>query len=166
MGATLDGIGFPFDPNQFEWGYATKTNVVQTLGGRVIQLLSLQIKSINWQGDAGSEANLLKLFDQLSLVLDRQVESGNPSTLSVPSKGWSFKVYLDGLSGFSWTKTTVTYPYSLRFLVDSGHGSIYTSLRTRELERLSEDFGRIHPAFSGPDGYGEVVERLSEAYAQ
>ena len=108
---------FPFNINTLNWNYNLNQQSYSTIGGRVTQLLSVNITTVQIQGDAGSRSALLKMFENFKIMQDNQNNNKKHILFSVPSKNLHFAVWLESFQ-MGWDYTTVTYPYNISIQVD------------------------------------------------
>ena len=108
---------FPFNINSLNWNYNLNQQSFSTIAGRVTQLLSVNISTVQIQGDAGSRGALLNMFENFKTMQDNQNSSKKHIMFSVPSKNLHFAVWLEGFQ-MGWDYTTVTYPYAMTVQVD------------------------------------------------
>lgn len=85
--ARLGNIELPYNPNGVDWDVSVNTHVVDTLGGRVIQVLSVSLSSLTLEGDAGSRAELMRLMRRVRELAQQQVRDKRASTLTIPVVG-------------------------------------------------------------------------------
>ncbi len=94
---THDGGSYTFrtNPNQINWTYNLNKAVDDTYGGRVIQLLSVNMDNLIVTADAGGggwpHLERTILFFRDLLVSQRQ--SGRPAIFEYPTRGWKFSIY-------------------------------------------------------------------------
>lgn len=157
--ATLDGHRFPYNVNSLQWSYTLNTASFDTLGGRVIQVLSTKIDTITLQGDAGSRTNLIEVYNMIKAVGDLQVETWQSSRLVIPSRypgdtsgGWSFDVWVRGLPQMGWNVQTVTYPYSVQFEVDQDFSDLTQIITSNAIANIGQNIG--FSPFTGVAGAG------------
>lgn len=131
-----------------KWAYKLNVNSTDTLGGRVIQLLSVNIQSVTWEGEAGTKEKLVALTNRISDVMNKHVDTQRAVRLEVPTRGWVMDVYVRSMPGIGWKVDTVAYPYRLIFEVVDDYGTISGQLLSRELARLAEGIG-YDPAWHG-----------------
>jgi hypothetical protein len=108
---------FPFNINSLNWNYNLNQQSYSTIAGRVTQLLSVNISTVQIQGDAGSRGALLNMFENFKTMQDNQNSNKKHIMFSVPSKNLHFAVWLESFQ-MGWDYTTVTYPYSISVQVD------------------------------------------------
>lgn len=53
--ATLNGIPFRLNPSSIQWGFSIDTNVEETIGGRVVQVLGATLTDITVSGEYGEK---------------------------------------------------------------------------------------------------------------
>jgi hypothetical protein len=108
---------FPFNINSLNWNYNLNTQNYSTLGGRVTQILSVAITTLQIQGEAGSRKALIKMFEDFKTMQDNQNQNKKNIIFSVPSRNLQFRVWLSSFQ-IGWDYTTITYPYSITAEVD------------------------------------------------
>jgi len=108
---------FPFNINSLNWNYNLNTQNYSTLGGRVTQLLSVAITTLQIQGEAGSRKALIKMFEDFKTMQDNQNQNRKNIVFSVPSRNLQFRVWLSSFQ-IGWDYATVSYPYSITAEVD------------------------------------------------
>jgi hypothetical protein len=134
---------FPFNIDQLTWSYAINTQSFDTIGGRVVQLLSVQIQTIQLQGEAGNRGNLIQLYKDFKTVQDNQNQQKLNATFNVPSRNLSFKVWLETMQ-IGWDATTVTYPYFITFEVyEDISGTATNAATATALSNVINDAGGI-----------------------
>jgi hypothetical protein len=115
-------ITLPYNPNNVIWNYLLNKQIIDTYGGRVVQILSVSTQQMNFTGDAGSRPKLMYLFSQLKQMQASQIQSQNSATLVIPA---SFaengtitqSVYIDTINlGIDYT--TVIHPYQIVFQIE------------------------------------------------
>jgi hypothetical protein len=150
--AYLDGNPLPFEPNSLSWEYDLVTAAFDTIGGRVLQVISTNIQTMTFDGDAGSRANLLSLYTMIKNLQDQQIQTWQSSTLTIPSRNWNFLVWVRALPQMGWNVQTTTYPYRITFEVDEDFGNISTAATgnamANALSLLNSNVG-YNPASAG-----------------
>lgn len=103
-------IAFRVDPDHIEWSFEVLTNVVETIGGRVIQIIGSELSDLTVTGSFGqdhstpageswrqAEAFLLlirQLMDYQSQDANKQTLMHPPAVFTYPPKNWRFNVYV------------------------------------------------------------------------
>jgi hypothetical protein len=107
-------VAFRIDPERIGWNWTVNTNVVETIGGRVIQVLGAYLDDMTVEGSFGqdhstsrgvswrqAEAFLRKVTD----IMDYQARDANkqpemhpPAVFTYPPKNWRFQVYVKEFS--------------------------------------------------------------------
>ena len=131
---------FPFNVDQLTWQYDINTQSMSTIGGRVTQLLSVRITTIQLMGDAGNRGNLMQLYQNFKTMQDNQNRTKTSMTLNVPSQNLSFKVWLEQMQ-LGWDITTVTYPYSMALEVETDISGTATNSATAQALNTSVNNG-------------------------
>jgi len=180
-------LSLPFNPNSLNFNYRLNKISFDTYGGRVTQLLSVKIDSLQVQGDAGSRANLNALFNGLKSLQQNQIESQNSILFTIPynqtndlsntlfnGSNLSFYVWIRNIE-IGWDPTSVTYPYNISFEVEdtgypgyaasssnptNGYGSLTTFIANTALEKLF-----ANSAGANEIGFGGGSTNLSAYYA-
>ena len=134
---------FPFNVNSLNWNYSMNSQSYDTIGGRVTQLLSVQTTTIVLQGDAGTRANLISLYENFKTLQDSQNQTKIAPTLSVPSRALSWTVWLEQMR-LGWDTQTVTYPYFMTLEVETDITNVGRNTATVDaLNRIINGSGGI-----------------------
>lgn len=137
----------PFNPNSLNWQYRLNKISIDTYGGRVTQLLSVLIETMSIQGEAGSRAALLNLFEKLKALQLRQISNQQSLVITLPNH-FAIYVWFKNIN-LGWDPTTVTYPYDLTFEVEDvgGYGALTDFIMNMELFNMA-NIG-TNPALTG-----------------
>lgn len=149
-------------PYTADWEYGVNTRSTDTLGGRVVQLLSVTIGSLNIQSVAVSRLELQRLAKELQDIMKYHIQTQEPVFFRVPSMKWEMLVYLETVPQLGWDVQTVTYPFALSLrIVEDINLTKTTQLLNNQLDRLAEGIG-YNPNVHGGDGPGfaELVNNL------
>jgi hypothetical protein len=155
--AYLDGNKLPYGPNSLSWDYTLNTASFDTLGGRVLQILSVKIDTMTLQGDAANRNSLILLYYMVNLIQNKQIQTQTPVTLSLPTRGWQFSVWVRSFPQMGWDYATVTYPYSLQLEIDQNSYSIdeiSSSVTESALGDLADSIGFSSTWTGIPGGTG------------
>jgi hypothetical protein len=106
-------VAFRIDPESIIWNFEILTNVVETIGGRVIQVIGSYLDDLTVTGSFGqdhrtaqgeswrqAEAFLLliqKIMDAQSADATKQAEMHPPAVFTYPPKNYRFNVYVKSL---------------------------------------------------------------------
>lgn len=151
----------PFDPNSLRWSYTLNTASYETLGGRVVQLLSVKIDSMTWEGDAGSINRLIDVFEKINQIMLHHESTGESVKLNLPNQGWSFEVFVVSFPEMGYDNETVTFNYSLNLEVYEDYSDITTRVMSEEIDRLLIGIGHA-PYWHGPQSDDYVVEQIQQ----
>ena len=107
-------ISFRIDPNNIEWDYQIITNVIETVGGRVVQIIGSYLNNMTVQGDFGQDHStrygeswrqaeqflglITQIMEAQSADANQQELMAPPAVFSYPPKGWYFQVYVDSMT--------------------------------------------------------------------
>jgi hypothetical protein len=108
-------VAFRVDPEMIDWTWSVQTNVIETIGGRVIQVLGARLEDLTVQGSLGQDVTKGKAGESWSLaqtflttvtaIMEQQAADSNaqatmhqPAVFSYPPRGWQWNVYVKGLT--------------------------------------------------------------------
>lgn len=139
--AMLDGQPLPRGINGMGFGYTMNTQTYDTLGGRVVQLLSVKVDTLQISAHAGSRDALLQMFDFVAATMEVQTMSELPVRLEIPSRDWAFDVWVVAMPAMRFDVQTVAYEYQLRLEVEQASDEALEVAETAALQRLASDIG-------------------------
>src|SRR5581483_9061373 len=141
-----DGAGpavtFRIDPNSVEWNFKVNTTVIDTVAGRVVQVLGATLSDMTIQGSYGQNVRdsnngeswqQAEMFaEKIRTIMEYQSRDATdhgkmhpPATFNYAPKGWRFGVYVKDLSDskggtISHEVGRASYDFSLSlFIVDA-----------------------------------------------
>lgn len=142
-------IAFRLDPELITWNWEVLTNVIETIGGRVIQVLGARLEDLTIQGSLGQDHaagpvngtswhQAEKFVSTVTKIMESQSADSNvnqqmhpPAVFNYPPRGWRFSVYVksitdpDGQSSVILTPGKVNQRYSLAlFIVQDGSSAL------------------------------------------
>jgi hypothetical protein len=141
-------IAFRIDPEMITWNWSVLTNVIETIGGRVIQVLGAYLDDLTVQGSMGQNhadaANgqswqMAEAFvTSVTQIMEAQSADSNqagkmhpPAVFNYPPKGWRFNVYVksltdpDGQNSAVLRSGKINQRYSLAlFIVQDGSSAL------------------------------------------
>jgi hypothetical protein len=108
-------VAFRIDPEMIDWTWSVQTNVIETIGGRVIQVLGARLEDLTVQGSLGQDVTkgtagqswslaqaflttVTAIMEQQSADSNKQSTMHQPAVFSYPPKGWQWNVYVKGLT--------------------------------------------------------------------
>lgn len=132
-------LTFRTNPNEIWWDYQLITNIDQTYGGRVIQLLGTRLGdlSVTVECGQGGWPYLMQVVSWLrDLLVDQR--SGNTAEFEYTTRNWHLKVYALNIP-FQDEVEATTRPLVLNFKIQEDVSGVLSqvSLNT-ELARLQE----------------------------
>jgi len=135
---------FPYNINALQWSYQLNTQSFSTIGGRVTQLLSTRVNTVQLQGEAGSRQKLLDLYTAFKTMQDNQnIYKTQSHTLNVPSQGISMNVWLERMN-IGWGVDTVTYQYAMALELDgdlNSSSTLSSAVVNDALNRITDGIG-------------------------
>lgn len=109
-------IAFRIDPDLITWNWQVLTNVIETIGGRVIQVLGARLDDFTVQGSLGQDhragpasgqswvmaerfvTTVTQIMEAQSADSNQQGKMHPPAVFNYPPKGWRFGCYVKGLT--------------------------------------------------------------------
>lgn len=118
---------FRIDPDLIEWHWQVLTNVVDTIGGRVIQVIGARLDDLTVRGSLGQDhANRATgeswqqaqaFLDTVTAIMEQQASDAvqntrmhPPAVFTYPPKGWRWNVYVKALTDPDGEKSVVLKP--------------------------------------------------------
>lgn len=150
-------------PYTAQWQYGVNSQSTDTLGGRVVQVLSVDIDALNITSVAVSRSELQRLAKEFKNIMNFHIQTQDPVSFRVPSMKWDMLVYLEAVPQLGWDVKTVTYPYQLSLrIVDDISLTKTNQLLTNQLNRLAEGIG-YNPNVHGGDAlaFSDLVNSLN-----
>lgn len=148
------GIGdiqhvFSMNPDEVKWSYKNNSVSRDTIGGRVVQILSATVEAMSISGRAGSRRELQIMSSNLKKIMQYQIKTGEPVNFKVPSRNWDFLVYIQNVSGLGWDVTTTSYPYQLSLTIQDDLTGISQKVVNQEIfDSLTKGIG-YNPEYHG-----------------
>jgi hypothetical protein len=158
-------LALPVDPYTANWGYQENTSSTDTIGGRVVQLLSVQVQDLTVTSVAGSRRELQRVADGVRGIMQYHVKTSLPAHFRVPSRRWDFRVYLTSMPQVGWDVASTTYPYQLGMAVQEDVNGVKSAqLLRNELNRLKEGIGYQKGVHGGDEErFTQTVNSLLKA---
>jgi hypothetical protein len=108
-------VAFRIDPESISWNWQVVANVIETIGGRVIQIIGAYLSDMTVSGSLGQDhknassgeswqqANeflrlVTKIMEFQSQDSNQQGVMHQPAVFSYPPKNWRFNVYVKALT--------------------------------------------------------------------
>jgi hypothetical protein len=156
-------IAFRLDPEDIEWDFQIITNVIETVGGRVVQIIGSYLNNLTITGSLGEDHStprgeswrqaeaFLKLVGNLmnyqSRDSNQQDKMMPPAIFSYPPKGWRFQCYIDSLtdatgsSSLIMTPGTINQRYILSLFIvqDATEGLVVAGTSNGVLNKKAEE---------------------------
>lgn len=148
------GIGtksaiFNFNPDEVKWAYKNNTVSRDTIGGRVVQVLSSSVEAMTVTGRAGSRERLQIFAKDLKDLMQYHIKTSEPVNFKVPSRNWDFRVYIQNISSLGWDATSTSYPYELTLTIQEDLNNIIDfKIKQDVFENLVQGMG-YNPLYHG-----------------
>ncbi|QIG58334.1 hypothetical protein SEA_SKOG_182 [Gordonia phage Skog] len=152
---THDGrtLRFRTNPNEFQWNYNLNKRIDQTYGGRVIQLLGINIEDFSFTVEAGGGRweYMEKVVNFMRDVLVAQ-RNGRPATFQYTTRGWKLNCYISSFP-FEDAVEAVTRPFTVTTKVQEDVSGVVSDLTlSAELQRLQDGMGFERSQYNTPKG--------------
>lgn len=170
--AQLGDWTFQLAPQSVEWDFSVKTSVQRTVGGKVVQVLGVNLGDLRMVGKFGSgglveQRRFVEWFHEQA----KQQADGiafEPLRFLFPHREWDMQVYLKKLTepgGSRSVKFDVgnfnpEYALTLHITEDHSRFSIASATQLGYIERISREFGWERTKYNGPMTPEEVSENL------
>ena len=146
-------LRFRTDPNSVTWEYNLKTNVEETYGGQVIQVLSTNIDNLRITADSGRGGwpylQYVAEFFRDMLFAQREGHS-EPGVFRYPPRGWELKVFALNFP-FKDSVDDILKEFTLQFKVQEDvSGVVTSSLIESEMAKLSKGVGWTRNDYNTP----------------
>lgn len=145
--ATLEFRGktlrFRTNPNEVWWDYSLITAEENTYGGRVVQLLGVNVDNlvVTIECGRGGWEYQRQVIAFMRDMINEQRKNGDPGLFSYTTRNWRLKVFAQSVP-YQDSVTAVTREMSLRFKVQEDvSGVISSNALTGELARLRDGIG-------------------------
>jgi hypothetical protein len=147
-------VAFRLDPEDIEWDFQIITNVIETVGGRVIQVIGSYLNNLAVTGSFGQDHRAAAPDDEswvqaqaflqlITAMMEYQSQDANqqelmspPAVFTYPPKNYRFQVYIDSLTdatdpigsgnSLEMTPGTINQRYSLSLFIvqDASEGLV------------------------------------------
>lgn len=180
-------VAFRVDPDLIDWTWSVQSNVVETIGGRVVQVLGARLEDLTVQGSLGQDhankatgeswqqaqaflTTVTAIMEQQSADSNTQALMHPPAVFTYPPKGWRWNVYVkaltdpDGSNSLVLTPGKVNQRYVLTlFIVQESRalvpaGTVDGALAQQSAQAVSQFMARIS------DGVGWTANKYTGIY--
>jgi hypothetical protein len=141
---------FRIDPEAIQWTYKLNTHTDNTYGGKVIQILSVQIQTMTIPvvSGRGGRAYMMSVFNFFRDMMIWQRDTGKAGTFSYTPRNYNLKVFASNLK-IEDNLQNVVFPISLIFDVQSDlAGVVRDNIISAEIARLQQGIGYTENSFN------------------
>jgi hypothetical protein len=120
-------VAFRVDPDLIDWTWSVQTNVIETIGGRVIQVLGARLDDLTVQGSLGQDHSdpaagqswqqAQAFLTTVTAIMEQQASDATdnalmhpPAVFTYPPKGWRWNVYVKSLTDPDGSSSLVLKP--------------------------------------------------------
>src|SRR6478609_7732966 len=108
-------FAFHIDPYNIQWGYKLRTQTTDTYGGRVVQILGVELNTLTIETVAGGEGypyleEMQAFFREMGLWQQRK--NATPATFAYPPKDYTLKFWAQRFS-YQNSLDNVVYPIQI-----------------------------------------------------
>lgn len=180
---------FRVDPDLIDWSWSVQTNVVETIGGRVIQVLGARLDDLTVQGSLGQDHSskatgeswqqAQAFLTTVTAIMEQQASDATqnslmhpPAVFTYPPKGWRWSVYVKALTDPDGGNSLVLKPgkanqrYVLTMFIVN-ESSVLTVAGTGETGALAQQSQQAISQFMAriSDGVGWKANTYTGIYA-
>lgn len=163
--AMIGGRQLRIDPQSVAWQYEIKAQVLNTLGGKVVQVFGTRITDMVVLGEFGSWQEQESFLNWAKEASRQQLaRAAAPMRFIYTPKGWDLGVQLKRLtSGVSqesvrYDQRIVAPKFELTLFVVEEHVGLTQAAMDKYLARIAEGLGWAPSKYSGPLTQDEVEE--------
>lgn len=180
---------FRVDPDLIDWTWSVQTNVIETIGGRVIQVLGARLDDLTVQGSFGQDHSdkatgqswqqAQAFLATVTAIMEQQASDASqnslmhpPAVFTYPPKGWRWNVYVKALTDPDGGNSLVLKPGKVNqryvltlFIVNES--STLTVAGTGETGALAQQSQTAISQFMAriSDGVGWTANKYTGVYA-
>lgn len=146
-------FAFHVDPYNISWGYNLRTQTTDTYGGRVVQILGVELTTLTIETVAGGEGypylqEMQAFFREMALWQQRP--NATPATFAYPPKGYNLKFWGQRFN-YQNSLDNVVYPVQITGMIqDDVAGNLKAGIMTEELKKLAEGVGYSRNSYNDP----------------
>lgn len=174
--ATFNGRAFRIDPTTVSWEFQLRVNVVDTVGGRVVQVYGSGTGDMNITGQfgVGGWQEQTAFLEQMKALADAQAAKGaiinqgfEPVRFTYAPKGWDFLVYLkdfiapDVGTSVGYDNRIINPKWNLTLLVVENNLGLSKAAQDAFIARISAGIGWQQTKFNGPMDASTVQDTLA-----
>lgn len=141
---------FRIDPESIEWTYKLNTHTDNTYGGKVIQILSVQINTMTIPivSGAGGRAYMMSVFNFFRDMMIWQRDTGKSGTFTYTPRGYNLKIFASNLK-LEDNLQNVIFPVSMAFDVQADlAGIVKDQIISAEIAHLQQGIGYTENSFN------------------
>ncbi len=158
---------FKVDPYDISWTYNMRTQTTDTYGGRVVQILGVDLGNLSINTVCGKAGypyleEMKSFFREMGLW---QQNEQKPATFLFPPKNYNLKFWGQRFS-FDNAIDNVVYPVQISGMIQEDlAGTLKKSIMTAELSKLADGIGYVRNEYNDPEIGAENIAKYSELKA-
>lgn len=162
MSASLGGIPFHSGPDEVRWDYSMRIKETKTLGGKVIQILGVDLGDMTVHGRFGvnrgkgdteawqDEARFRKHVREWTKRASNQ-HNPAPVRFTFAPRGWDFRVYIKSLSSTTHDVRNPAPEFTITMhVLEDGARALVKDTKDLYLHRLMAGVGWKQTDYNGP----------------
>lgn len=162
--ATLGGIPLRTNPTDIRWNFSMKSTSINTMGGKVVQILGTELSDLTIVGTFGNGRrdlgdtegwqNQVRFRDQVSRWARQTASADNPPPLrfTYAPRRWDFSVYVRSFSDVHMANDEINPAWQLvLFPLQDGTAEIIQGIKDLYIQRLMNGVGWTQSDYNGPD---------------
>lgn len=164
---------FEINPSSASIGYKLKVTSDKTYGGKVVQILNSSIDTITisgqitqknkntreWGGTDCLIRNMEEFEDNITALMEYQVDTKDSVRLSFPALGWDANVFITSYGDVKYDTVCGVATYTIRMSVDTASAGLMEYARYAELDfdAIPDGVGWTYSIYNSPTiGWDEV----------
>jgi hypothetical protein len=163
--ASLAGVPFRLDPQSINFGFTARTAVTETIGGKVVQVLGIEMNDLVVSGSFGKGGweEQERFLRAMKTVANSQVAHFTETTQRFlwPARHWDIGVFLKSASPAVHDVKTVNLKWSLTLAVVDDNISLRTVAENVFIARLASGLGWKIDANNGGMSMSDIQTYLS-----
>ncbi len=155
---------FKVDPYDIAWGYTLRSQTTDTYGGKVIQILGVELNNLTINTVAGGDGYpyLEEMRDFFREMGRWQQNYQEPATFLFPPKNYHIKFWGQRFT-FDNSLDNVVYPVQITGMIQEDiAGTLKQSIMTEEIKKLAEGIGYVRNQYNDPTIGEENIKKLNE----
>lgn len=167
---SLGGRPFRIDPSSIHWAFTIKTAVIETLGGRVVQVIGANLgdMTVNGSFGVGGWQEQQKFLGVMRAMAQAQVASGRIKNSTAPAvhfryppRKWDLVVSLLSFEPVTWEPAAINQKWQVRLFIEEDNSGITKIAQDAYISRFAAGLGWKNSQYNGPMSQADVDATLA-----